>query len=218
MMHEKSIMIQHSKLFLALEFVLNGSKGSEIPRDLPKSFVQAMSLPKNRCEIVARRNILNGSESIARQITSQLNQFKKPLLYFGERIKSNPQLIQTLFSFFEKHRIPYASSLFSKSLIREDHELWIGMYNGVFSTSRVRNYIENHVDYILEFDTSILDQDTSTAFGTETHQVDTFENKTVLKGTCPLISDILEVFQHIEIKEIKTMEWDPRLLNEVEEK
>lgn len=189
----------------------------EIPRDLPTSFVQAMSLPKNKDEILVRRNILSGSEAIAQHITSQLNQSQKPLLYFGERIKSNSQLIQTLFSFCEKHRIPYASSLFSKSLIREDHELSIGMYNGVFSTQRVRNYIENHVDYILEVGTSILDQDTSTAFGTETHRVDTFENKTVLKGTCPLISDILEVFLNIEKHKIKTMEWDPRLLCDAEE-
>lgn len=184
----------------------------EIPRDLPTSLVQAMSLPKKREDVLKRQNILNGSEAIAQQIASKLNEAQKPLLYFGERIKSNPQLIQKMLTFCEKHRIPYVSNLFSKGLLSEDHELSIGMYNGVFSSQCVRNYVEHHVDYVLEVGTSILDQDTATAFGTGTHRIDSFKNKTILKGTCPLISDILEVFECLSHLKIKTLEWEPRLL------
>lgn len=184
----------------------------EIPRDLPTSLVQAMSLPKNREESLKRHTFLSGSEAIAQQITSKLNESQKPLLYFGEKIKSNAELIQTLLSFCVKHRIPFVSNLFSKGLLSEDHELSLGMYNGVFSNQRVRDYVENHTDYILEVGTSILDQDTATAFGTGTHRIDSFKNKTISKGTCPLISDVLEVFHHLAAHQIKSFEWNFGLL------
>ncbi len=67
-------------------------------------------------------------------------------------------------------------------LMNMQHYAW-GSYNGgVFTQTAGREYIDNEVDYIIDVATSIIAQDSNIAFATGTHKVETFANKTVLKG------------------------------------
>lgn len=170
----------------------------EIPRDIVFTKVQSISLPKKFNEIVEEKLLLDGAQYIAQEIYSKLKVSKKPVLYIGEKVKSNKKLIDTIQEFCEKHRIPYATNLFAKGLMDDNSELSLSYYNGVFSSKATREYIENKSDYILELCTGIITQDTSSAFATGETYINSFENKTILKGTSTQGLDIIEVFKYLE--------------------
>lgn len=135
---------------------------------------------------------------------------KKPLLFFGEKIKFSNELIAEIRNFCHQHQVPYCSNLFVKGILDESDPLSLGMYNGIFSSNDVRSYIESEVDYILEIGTSIFSQDSGTAFATGTHVIDDFPNKTTVKGTEPSSTDILGIFSDLRREKIPTFEFCPR--------
>ncbi|WP_042145580.1 MULTISPECIES: hypothetical protein [unclassified Pseudoalteromonas] len=54
--------------------------------------------------------------------------------------------------------------------------LCLGAYNGVFTQTSGKDYIESQTDYVLEIATSILAQDSNTAFGTGTQKIETYRD------------------------------------------
>ncbi|GLX80188.1 preprotein translocase subunit Tim44 [Thalassotalea insulae] len=169
----------------------------EVPRDLVFSKTQLLRLPPSLESIYWGDNVLCGSEMIAAKIISKLEQSQAPMLYLGDKLKHNEKLKSLILAFAEKYRIPFATSWFAKGLFDEFHPLSLGAYNGVFTQTIGGEYIDQQVDYVLDVATSIYAQDTNTAFGTGTHKIENFDNRTLLKGGTVLERDIIEVFEHL---------------------
>lgn len=180
----------------------------EVPRDLVATRVQAIHLPDTPQAAVSENRVLTGGKLIAQRIAERLRQAKKPLLYFGVRIKFNHELIDLVRRFCARHRIPYASGIFAKGILDEMDELSLGTYNGAFTPEATRTYVEQEADYILEICTPIFAQDTASAFATNTHVIESFPNKTSLKGTASRCTDVLEVFQHLLEEELPIFEFN----------
>lgn len=181
----------------------------EVPRDLVASLVQAIHLPERPQLAVPESRILTGGQLIAKEIANRLRKAKKPVLYFGVRIKFNHELIELVKRFCAKHRIPYASGVLAKGILDEFSELSLGAYNGAFSADHTRAYIEAEADYILEICTPIYAQDTASAFSTNTHVIESFPNKTSLKGSASRCTDVLEVFEYLMEEELPVFEFTP---------
>jgi len=167
----------------------------EVPRDQVFAKTQPIKLPSSQAKICCGGNVLAGSELIVANIVSKLKQAKKPLLYIGDGLKHNEKLKQLIIEFANKFNIPYATTWFAKGLFDEYASLSLGSYNGVFTQTAGREYIDNEVDYIIDVATSIFAQDSNIAFATGTHKVESFDNKTLLKGGARLEKDIIEVFE-----------------------
>ncbi|QOC24135.1 thiamine pyrophosphate-binding protein [Wenzhouxiangella sp. AB-CW3] len=161
----------------------------EVPRDLVNLPTQTLSLPP-RSRLAEDELLLDGTELLATEVQRKLKQARSPLVFVGERIRLNRALRQHIESFCQEHGIPYATNWFGKGVFDENDPLFLGSYNGVFSQPDARDYIERQADYILELGTSILPQDTPTAFGTGTYHVEHFDNKTVIKGTSRCDADL----------------------------
>ncbi len=169
----------------------------EIPRDQVFAKTQPIELPRSVNNICCGGNVLAGSELIVTNIVSKLKQAKNPLLYIGDKLKHNGRLKQLIIEFANKFNIPYATTWFAKGLFDEYAPLCLGAYNGVFTQTSGRDYIENEVDYIIDIATSIFAQDCNVAFSTGTHKVETFDNKTLLKGGALLEKDLIEIFERL---------------------
>ncbi|MCO4782347.1 MAG: thiamine pyrophosphate-binding protein [Candidatus Cloacimonetes bacterium] len=163
----------------------------EIPRDLVFQKVQPLEVFK------APSTTTSGVLEVSDHIHQKFVESKKPLLFIGEKIKSNPRLIQQVKLFIEKFSIPYACNIFAKGIFDESSALSLGTYNGVFSSDYSRDYIENQADFILEICTSICTQDSSSAFATGTFIIDKFENKVSLKGDTASCSEVLGVMDRL---------------------
>jgi TPP-dependent 2-oxoacid decarboxylase len=169
----------------------------EVPRDQVFAKTQLLKLPKSVDDIFWGENVLCGSSLIVESIVDKLQHSKKPMLYLGDKLKHNDKLKSLIISFAEKLNIPFATSWFAKGIFDEYHPLSLGSYNGIFTQTRGRDYIENHVDYVLDVATSIFAQDSNTAFGTGTHKIEDFHNRTLLKGGTILERDIIDVFKEL---------------------
>ncbi|MCO4800263.1 MAG: thiamine pyrophosphate-binding protein, partial [Colwelliaceae bacterium] len=169
----------------------------EVPRDQVFAKTQLLKLPKSVDDIFWGENVLCGSSLIVESIVDKLQHSKKPMLYLGDKLKHNDKLKSLIISFAEKLNIPFATSWFAKGIFDEYHPLSLGSYNGIFTQTRGRDYIENHVDYVLDVATSIFAQDSNTAFGTGTHKIEDFHNRTLLKGGTVLERDIIDVFKEL---------------------
>lgn len=167
----------------------------EIPRDLLSVKTQPVILPANREVLLNLPVFLNGAASIAATIAAKLQAAKAPLLYIGEQIKLNGPLRSKIMDFCQRHNIPYVTAWFAKGMFDEYNDLCLGCYNGVFSAPALRQYIEHQIDYVLDVGSSIYPQDTASAFHTNTHFIELFKNKTVVKGTLPHERDLMELFE-----------------------
>ncbi|MCI2283239.1 thiamine pyrophosphate-dependent enzyme [Colwellia sp. MSW7] len=179
----------------------------EVPRDQVFAKTQPIQLPANKMDVCCGGNILTGSSLIVDAIVSRLEQAKKPLIYIGDGLKHNDQLKQLIMQFANKFNIPYATSWFAKGLFDEYAPLSLGSYNGVFTQTCGRAYIDNEVDYIIDVATSIIAQDSNVAFATGTHKVETFENKTILKGGDRFEKDLIEVFEQLLTRDISVFDF-----------
>lgn len=169
----------------------------EIPRDLIFMKTQSLKLPEKLEDIAVNRITYNSTEVIVEEIREKLLSSKKPAVYFGGALKLNKKLKTLVLQFCEKNNIPFVSSWFGKGILDDFHPLSLGAYNGVFTDPQNRKYFENEVDYILEIATSIYKMDANSAFGTGTHILDKFENKTTLNGTSKLQVDLISIFEKL---------------------
>ena len=167
----------------------------EIPRDQVFQKTQPIQLPKLVGEICGCEHVLTGSELVVDAIIEKLVNAQFPLLYLGDRLKHNKTLQRLLMAFAHKFNIPYATSWFAKGIFDEFEPLCLGAYNGVFTQTSGRDYIENKVDYVIDVASSILPQDSNIAFATGTHKIELFTNKTLLKGGALLEQDLIDIFQ-----------------------
>ncbi|NQY86963.1 MAG: thiamine pyrophosphate-binding protein [Colwellia sp.] len=181
----------------------------EIPRDQVFAKTQPIQLPSSVDNICCGSNVLGGSELVVANIVTKLKQAQKPLLYIGDRLKHNTYLKQLIIDFANKFTIPYATTWFAKGLFDEYAPLCLGAYNGVFTQTVGRDYIEQEVDYVIDVATSIFSQDCNIAFATGTHKIETFENKTLLKGGSLLEKDLIEIFEKLLNSDIAVFAFEP---------
>lgn len=181
----------------------------EVPRDQVFQKTQPIQLPLSTSHICECEHVLTGAELVVSAIIEKLKHAQFPLLYLGDRLKHNQVLQQLLMAFAEQFSIPYATSWFAKGLFDEYHKLCLGSYNGVFTQTSGRHYIEQKVDYIIDVASSILPQDSNIAFATGTHKIETFENKTLLKGGTLLEKDLIEIFQLLLQRNKKAFSFNP---------
>jgi len=181
----------------------------EVPRDQVFAKTQPIKLPKSLENICCGSNILAGTELIVDNIISKLEQAESPMLYLGDRLKHNEKLKMLILAFAEKFNIPYATTWFAKGLFDEYAPLCLGAYNGVFTQTPGREYIEKSADYVIDVATSIFPQDCNIAFATGTHKIETFENKTLLKGGSLLEKDLVVIFEGLLADNCKTFTFDP---------
>jgi TPP-dependent 2-oxoacid decarboxylase len=167
----------------------------EVPRDQVFAKTQPIKLPSALDNICCGSNILAGTELIVDNILDKLSQAKAPMLYLGDRLKHNEKLKRLIISFADKFNIPYATTWFAKGLFDEYAPLCLGAYNGIFTQTAGREYIEQQVDYVIDIATSIFPQDSNIAFGTGTHKIERFDNKTLLKGGSLLEKDLIAIFE-----------------------
>jgi len=169
----------------------------EVPRDQVFAKTQPLKLPQDVDHICCGGNVLGGTDLVAQSIIEKLKQAKHPLLYIGDRLKHNSELKNLVIAFANKFNIPYATTWFAKGLFDETASLCLGAYNGVFSQTAGRDYIENDIDYVIDVATSIFSQDCNVAFATGTHAIEKFANKTLLKGGSLLEKDLIEIFNRL---------------------
>ena len=181
----------------------------EVPRDLVNAKTQPIRLPDSPLQASPMCQLLDGSAAIVEQIVHKLGGAKKPLLYVGEKVKLNAELKALLLRFCEKFHIPYATSWFAKSVLNESHRLSLGAYNGIFSNPDCRRYIEKEVDYVLDVATSIHLQDANNAFCSDTHRIEQFANKTLLKGATNNERDLIDIFQLLLEKDLPPFDYHP---------
>tara|TARA_R110000737_G_scaffold132041_3_gene163713 strand:- start:2546 stop:4477 length:1932 start_codon:yes stop_codon:yes gene_type:complete len=167
----------------------------EVPRDQVFQKTQPIQLPDSVGAICGCEHVLAGSGLVVSAIIDKLENAQYPLLFLGDRLKHNKILCQLLLEFSRRYNIPYATSWFAKGIFDEYEPLCLGSYNGVFTDTHERDYIDNKVDYIIDVASSILPQDSNIAFATGTHKIESFENKTLLKGGTLLEKDLIEIFQ-----------------------
>ena len=179
----------------------------EIPRDQVFQKTQPIQLPELVGEICGCEHVLTGSELVVDAIIEKLANAQFPLLYLGDRLKHNKILQQLLIEFANKFNIPYATSWFAKGVFDEFQPLCLGAYNGVFTQTSGRDYIENKVDYVIDVASSILPQDSNIAFATGTHKIELLTNKTLLKGGTLLEQDLIEIFQLLLQRHEKVFEF-----------
>ncbi len=181
----------------------------EIPRDLLSEKTQPVILPASKDALLNLPVFLNGADSIAATIAQKLQVAKAPLVYIGEQVKLNDALRKKIVDFCDRYQIPYVTSWFAKGLFDEYSDLCLGCYNGVFSAPALRQFIEHKIDYVLDVGTSIFPQDTASAFHTNTHFIETFSNKTVVKGTMPHERDLLSLFEALQTRDIPRHVFSP---------
>jgi len=175
----------------------------EVPRDQVFEKTQPITLPDSLENICCGNNMLAGNGLIVDNIVAKLQQAKAPMLYIGDRLKHNRKLKQLILAFAEKFNIPYATTWFAKGLFDEYAPLSLGSYNGVFTQTFGRDYIEKEADYVIDVATSIFPQDCNIAFATGTHKIEGFTNKTLLKGGSLLEKDLVDIFERLLASDIK---------------
>jgi indolepyruvate decarboxylase len=110
------------------------------------------------------------------ETTSLLRQSKKPVILAGVELHRY-QLTPFAIALAEKLNIPIAADLLSKSAVRENHPLYLGVYGGAMSSDpTVRAYVESS-DCVLMLGTFITDM----SMGIYTAKLD--RTKTVLATT-----------------------------------
>jgi len=181
----------------------------EVPRDQVFAKTQPIKLPSSVESICCGSNVLAGAELIVDNIVTKLQQAKAPLLYIGDRLKHNDKLKQLIVALAQKFTIPYATTWFAKGLFDEYTPLCLGAYNGVFTQTAGRDYIEKKADYVIDIATSIFPQDSNIAFATGTHKIEKMTNKTLLKGGALLEKDLIDIFQCLLVSDIKNFNFEP---------
>lgn len=174
----------------------------EIPRDLLSTKTQPVILSASKLALGDLPVFLSGAEAIVDSITEKLRAAKAPLLYIGEQVKLNHVLREKILAFCHQHQIPFITSWFAKGLYDDYSDLCLGCYKGVFSALPLREYLEQHIDYVLDVGTSIFPQDTASAFHTNTHFIEQFNNRTVVKSALPHERDLLSLLEALAMQEI----------------
>lgn len=125
----------------------------ELPRDVAKKSISydvyKLGTPKSL------ESDPENLEEALEEVVAWIEQAKKPAILAGVEV-SRYGLGERLIKFAEKAKIPVATTLLSKSVINEEHELFAGIYSGTSSCEFTKDVIEKS-DCLLMFGVMLTD-------------------------------------------------------------
>ena len=110
----------------------------EVPRDMVSATVSADHLPK----AVSGSSNTNALNEALHEAKEMINASKKPVIIAGIELHRFG-LQEGLLQFIESTCIPVASTLLSKSVISEHHQLYLGVYGANIGREDVMKYVES---------------------------------------------------------------------------
>ena len=125
----------------------------EIPRDLVLAPVGA---PSSSIEADEQSDQAALTEAVS-EVSEMLATVKRPVILAGAEIHRFG-LQEDLIRLAERINAPLASTLLGKSVVREDHPLYLGVYNGLIGREEVQQYAEQ-ADCLLMLGSILTDID-----------------------------------------------------------
>jgi indolepyruvate decarboxylase len=145
-------------------------------------------------------------DACLKEITNKINNSKQPVIIAGVELHRH-NLTDLAAKLAKEHNIPIASTLLSKSVVRENNPLYIGVYSGAISEEPCREYVDNSdciillgdfiSDVLLGFSSTKLDRERAIILSTDKTQVSLHSYEDVK------FKDILEALVKADIKHRK---------------
>jgi len=110
--------------------------------ELPRDMISVPVTPNRRSGKTKKPSDAMALKEALKEAIDIINTAKKPVIIAGvelHRFGLQPMLLRLL----EKTKIPFASTLLSKSVVREDHPQYLGVYEGAMGRDDVRAYVES---------------------------------------------------------------------------
>lgn len=110
--------------------------------ELPRDMISVPVTPYRRSGKTKKPSDAMALKEALKEAIDIINTAKKPVIIAGvelHRFGLQPMLLRLL----EKTKIPFASTLLSKSVVREDHPQYLGVYEGAMGRDDVRAYVES---------------------------------------------------------------------------
>jgi indolepyruvate decarboxylase len=144
----------------------------EVPYDMPDRMIPTTTLPAP----VGKQSDPGTLAAALEETLEMLKRAKKPVILAGVELHRYG-VTDLAIRLAEKLNIPIAADLLSKSAVRENHPLYLGVYGGAMSSDpQTRSYVES-ADFVLMLGTFITDM----TMGIYTAKLD--RSKTVLATT-----------------------------------
>ena len=124
----------------------------EIPRDMVDVPVAMSAPPRPNHEPMTNAAAL--AEAIA-EVRGMLASAERPLVLAGAEV-ARFRLQHDLEQLVERMNVPVASTLLGKSVFREDHPLYIGIYSGLVGRDEVQQFV-NEADCLVMLGTILTD-------------------------------------------------------------
>jgi TPP-dependent 2-oxoacid decarboxylase len=124
----------------------------EVPRDLVNVPLPQATRPV--CAEDAPSNQAALAEAVS-EVRAMLEAAKRPVLLVGAEL-GRFGLEDQLLKLVERLNVPVASTLLGKSVIREDHPLYVGVYGGLIGRDEVQQFV-NDSDCLLILGTHLTD-------------------------------------------------------------
>ena len=123
--------------------------------DIPRDMVNVIPRTNHHHRLPLPTTDERALQEACNEITALLNHARHPMIVAGVEIHRFG-LQDDLIHFAEKNNIPIASTLLGKSVVRENHPLYIGLYEGAIGREEVTEYVEQS-DCILMLGTFMTD-------------------------------------------------------------
>lgn len=125
--------------------------------ELPRDMVYKTITSPTECIIPELTTNANALEEATQESISMINSSKKPVLVAGVEIQRF-NLQRIFLKLIDKTGIPFVSTPLSKSVIRENHPSYLGVYEGAMGFNNVREIVESS-DCVIMFGTFMTDID-----------------------------------------------------------
>ena len=110
--------------------------------ELPRDMVDIRHAHEHRDRDIAELTDFAVLKECVAEATTMLNRSRKPVIIAGVEIHRFG-LQDKLVELVEKMHIPVAATILGKSVIGEDHPLYLGVYEGAMGRSDVQEYVES---------------------------------------------------------------------------
>lgn len=121
--------------------------GKPVYIEIPRDIVDAPIKPHTSKSICFKEEDQKGISEVISQLEELFKKSEKPLLWLGRELQVHG-LLDPVMELIEKYDIPFATTLFGKSLFGERHPLFVGLYQGEVSKKEVLTFV-NGCDLIV---------------------------------------------------------------------
>lgn len=150
----------------------------EIPRDMVHVRLSASHQTSIMDESTDRAAL---SEALA-EVRAMLESAKRPVILAGAEV-GRFGLHDELTKLVERLNVPIASTLLGKSIIREDHPLYVGVFSGLVARDEVKEFV-NQTDCLLILGSilsDVEDLDASSALFSDGHTIHATADRVAIK-------------------------------------